>query len=139
MIGPATRCGKYETNNAIRRKESFGYDIATIGVDAVAHRDECIKADAHRQGDIQRRRPPIEAQHVPQADHVVSEEIEILEEAQDDQVRDHAGGEKRVASAILGESEIEAVADWPDHGKGRDDGDRGRCLRPARLQEFGHS
>ena len=79
-----------------------GRQHAAVDVDDVAHGLERVERDAHGQDDAQQRQRGVEPQRFQQDGQAVREEVEILEEAEDAEVEDGAGGDPALAGAERG-------------------------------------
>ncbi len=96
-MGPATRCGKYATNNAKSiRLDSGGISLRYTSI-TYAERHERVERNTHGEDNVQRHRvevPPCERKHPCEA---IGKEIEVLEKAQNAEVVNQADDEREAA------------------------------------------
>src|SRR3546814_805213 len=105
-VGPADGAGdelREERDEGREGHEARGRgDVPAIEVDRVRHPVERVEADPHRQRDVQQRRGDLDPEPPEGVLGGVDEEVEVLEEPEDPQVRADAHGQHRAAAAAVG-------------------------------------
>ena len=108
LAGPLDRPGdqlrKQRHEGGEANEAAFAIDLATIEVDRVAHRLERVERNAHRQQDVRSGQLVAGPQLCQQPVDVVGDESAVLEEAEQQQVVDHAQAQPRSCGTGCGPS-----------------------------------
>src|SRR5207245_5512815 len=94
------KVGKKEKQPEASRRVGGGGELTAIHVNRVAERLKCVEADTHREDDLEGQRRRMQPEQSAEARERITEEVEILEQRQDAQVRDQGQDQPRSSRAF---------------------------------------